>query len=663
MRRLWATIRPGTNGPSEGHSARWIAGITILAFTSLFVGTLPSPAQVENAGSATASAAQQQEATGTAKTAQANEEGPQNVRVVRLSDVEGMVQIQRGNEVQFSQAVMNMPLIQGSCISTGADGRAEVEFEDGSVVRMTPNSSIVLSRLEAATNGNLTTTAEQLGGLVYYELRSDPRSAYEVMLGDRTIKPSVNSTFRVNMATGTPDVSVIDGGVQVNGPSDSYQAEVGAGKAIEFPPSGNEKYTIANGILPNGFDEWNDQRDQQAQQQAQNQTPAREQGGGSVMDGGLGWSDLDSYGGWYPLPGYGMVWQPYGVGADFDPYGNGMWANFGGAFGYTWVSGYPWGWLPFHCGGWSYVGGFGWGWMPGPYGCGGVGIGYGWYGYGRWRNYRYPRTNIYGAPGGYHAPAPPNVAKGQLPPRIVRVGRGPMVANATLRSNHGGDVHEANRVTKFNGQKIAPLHSIMTGVHVPMRNAALYNNYPAHAFQGNVRDALRSRPVGETQRGGSMHPGGNGANMRAPTNAARTNSRTGFQSHRGAPERATTPGMFRSPMSASRMQAFNAARAEQHSFGEANRSGFGQHNSFGPRGGMNNAYFSGNGGGYRGGGGYHGGGPAGGGYRGGGGFHGGGVSSGGHAGGGMSSGGGMSGGGGFHGGGGVSGSGGGHSGC
>ncbi|HWF65792.1 MAG TPA: hypothetical protein VN670_00720, partial [Acidobacteriaceae bacterium] len=168
-------------------------------------------------------------------------------------------------------------------------------------------------------------------------------------------------------------------------------------------------------------------------------------------------------------------------------------------------------------------------------------------------------------------------------------------------------------------------------------------------------------PMGETQRGGSMHPGSHGANMRGPTSAARTNSGTGFQSHPGAPERATTPGMFRSPMSASRMQAFNATRAEQHSFAGANRSGFGQHNSFGPRGGMNNAYFSGNRAGFHGGG-YHGSGPVGGGYRGGGGFHGSGVSSGGHAGGGMSSGGGMSGGGGFHGGGGVSGSSGGHSG-
>jgi hypothetical protein len=36
-------------------------------------------------------------------------------------------------------------------------------------------------------------------------------------------------------------------------------------------------------------------------------------------------------------------------------------------FGYTWVSGYPWGWLPYHCGAWGYYP-FGWGWAPG--GCG-----------------------------------------------------------------------------------------------------------------------------------------------------------------------------------------------------------------------------------------------------------------------------------------------------
>ena len=42
-------------------------------------------------------------------------------------------------------------------------------------------------------------------------------------------------------------------------------------------------------------------------------------------------------------------WQPYFVGSGWSPYANGVWAMYPGA-GYSWVSPYPWGWLPYHSG-------------------------------------------------------------------------------------------------------------------------------------------------------------------------------------------------------------------------------------------------------------------------------------------------------------------------
>ena len=33
--------------------------------------------------------------------------------------------------------------------------------------------------------------------------------------------------------------------------------------------------------------------------------------------------------------------------------------------GYTWISGEPWGWMPYHYGSWNFSNGFGWFWMPG----------------------------------------------------------------------------------------------------------------------------------------------------------------------------------------------------------------------------------------------------------------------------------------------------------
>ena len=67
--------------------------------------------------------------------------------------------------------------------------------------------------------------------------------------------------------------------------------------------------------------------------------------------------------------GYGNVWVPGYTNGSFDPYGNGYWANYPG-WGYTWISAYPWGWLPYHCGAWNYFDAVGWGWIPGECGLG-----------------------------------------------------------------------------------------------------------------------------------------------------------------------------------------------------------------------------------------------------------------------------------------------------
>jgi hypothetical protein len=73
---------------------------------------------------------------------------------------------------------------------------------------------------------------------------------------------------------------------------------------------------------------------------------------------------LDPYGQWVEDPSYGTIWQPSPgvVGSDFAPYEtNGYW-SYGDS--YVWVSGYSWGWAPFHYGRWVYATN-GWGWIPG----------------------------------------------------------------------------------------------------------------------------------------------------------------------------------------------------------------------------------------------------------------------------------------------------------
>jgi hypothetical protein len=57
------------------------------------------------------------------------------IRIVRLSDVHGDVQIDRNTGQGYEKAFLNLPLTQGVKIQTKQDGRAGVEFEDGSTDR------------------------------------------------------------------------------------------------------------------------------------------------------------------------------------------------------------------------------------------------------------------------------------------------------------------------------------------------------------------------------------------------------------------------------------------------------------------------------------------------------------------------------------------------
>jgi len=75
------------------------------------------------------------------------------------------------------------------------------------------------------------------------------------------------------------------------------------------------------------------------------------------------YDQLSPYGQWIEDPEYGYVWMP-DAGSDFKPYSsNGYWAYTDE--GWTWDSGYPWGWAAFHYGRWFFRDGYGWMWVPG----------------------------------------------------------------------------------------------------------------------------------------------------------------------------------------------------------------------------------------------------------------------------------------------------------
>src|SRR5579863_1014973 len=79
--------------------------------------------------------------------AQQQTQADPNVRAARLGFVEGEVQLTQGNQILANPALANTPLFEGTLVSTHEDGKAEIQLENGSVVRIAPNSSVKISVL------------------------------------------------------------------------------------------------------------------------------------------------------------------------------------------------------------------------------------------------------------------------------------------------------------------------------------------------------------------------------------------------------------------------------------------------------------------------------------------------------------------------------------
>ncbi|HEX3661455.1 MAG TPA: DUF6600 domain-containing protein [Acidobacteriaceae bacterium] len=439
--------------------------------------------------------------------------GQSTVRAVRISDVEGKVQVFENGQVAFEQALPNMPAVEGMRFVTGDNGRLEIEFEDGSVARVTPDSSIRLAQLRRNADGSTVTAIDALTGLSYYELNSRG-TQYTVHFGEDTATPIQDAVFRVALDAAPWQLAVMHGSAHVDD-GGGLSVDVKTDQTFQTDPQQGGEFTLAQSIAADSWDQWNSYRDQSLSNLEANQTMARASSGDVNNPA---WNDLDYYGSWYNVPGYGEAWAPSGVGAAWDPFGNGAWGYYPG-FGYTWISGYPWGWMPYHCGAWDYMNSFGWMWMPGN-------CGYGLYGAG-W----YPYATVWNVPRGY---VPPQRPRG-LPVRHIGsgpVGPHPLAAAPRLVTVNRGEefsrpfqpesgVHPQPRPLTLDGKTVEPLeagiHPIQRGPIGESFTSALVRTHPELGPIDIHGDGARSafmpepgRPFGAPARFGSTPVGRGG---------------------------------------------------------------------------------------------------------------------------------------------------------
>jgi hypothetical protein len=279
-------------------------------------------------------------------------------RIVRLSYVNGDVQIVRTDKSNhWEPAVMNMPVEQGFAIGTN-NGRAEVEFEHGSMLWLAPNSVVQFTEL-ALSNGGRITRMTLSEGVATFESSLSPGDTFEVTTPSMTVTPGKKAEFRVGARNKDSAVSVLSG--EVSAGITGQARTVAKGEMFVYEPGKKQETAMVQSPAPDAWDHWVNSR-LGAEESALNQATLS-----ANAPFTYGMSDLADYGSWSFFPGYGYGWQPFGMTAGWAPFMDGQWM-FYPTFGWTWISSEPWGWVPYHFGGWEYSPAFGWMWMPGDYG-------------------------------------------------------------------------------------------------------------------------------------------------------------------------------------------------------------------------------------------------------------------------------------------------------
>jgi len=158
-----------------------------------------------------------------------------DAQLVRVSYVEGDVRFNRGDgkrpdlKKPREQAEVNLPIEQNFALATG-DGRAEVEFEDGSVIYVAKNSVLLFDELSASI-GILRTRLELVSGTVTTDVR-----------------PVLWESFTIEMPTGEYEVDYPKGSFvrldsYLDGMAVTPQGDIGS----DFSQNGSQDVHITKG--------------------------------------------------------------------------------------------------------------------------------------------------------------------------------------------------------------------------------------------------------------------------------------------------------------------------------------------------------------------------------------------------------------------------------
>ncbi len=266
---------------------------------------------------------------------------------VRLSYIEGDVQIWDDEAAEWMPVSINMPIREADRIWVPDGGKAELQSRSGAYLRLNEETSLEILRID---RDSLQVYLSEGQAYLYFSDRRD--SMVQVDTPVSSVRAYDRTKCRIDVDRwGQTDVSVLAGEVFVDSRSGSTLLRSGRRLSI-----GDEYADLSTPGRADAWERWNRERDRRLadRRSRYDYLPDELRGYGP---------DFDEYGRWVYVREYGYVWTPtVSISVGWAPYRNGRWIWRGGD--YVWISYEPWGWTPYHYGRWSFVTSIGWCWVP-----------------------------------------------------------------------------------------------------------------------------------------------------------------------------------------------------------------------------------------------------------------------------------------------------------
>jgi hypothetical protein len=267
---------------------------------------------------------------------------------LRVSLLDGDVQVKTQESGEWAPAIVNMPVASGDRLWVPARGRLELQLRDGSYLRLDEQSALEILTLERDSYQFYLTT-----GRAYVNFKG--RRDYFLQLDTpiAALRAYDTAAFHVEVAgDGDSRVTVIKGAVEAENRWD--RKRLTAGKTLRLRDDARPEVVVA--APPDEWERWNLNRD--------NYLYGRRESARYLPDELESYApDFDEQGRWIDTSDYGYVWIPSAyISVGWAPYRNGRWVWIGGD--YVWIGYEPWGWAPYHYGRWAFDARHGWCWVP-----------------------------------------------------------------------------------------------------------------------------------------------------------------------------------------------------------------------------------------------------------------------------------------------------------